>query len=427
MTQVFSDWNTSARNTSHFNDSKIPRNMSQEFVNLIFPTVNGSIGLNTAPDIFDWNASLGNTSQDFLDWNNSSQNTSQDVVDYSFVDYSYESYAVKLSSTHFYPLEKVIYGYLFFPAAVIVLVINSLMLLVFFKGKFFNPANVLISAIAITDILTCVTPTPLFFYFYSLGNAKEFTPFNMCMLYDLLCKKIPRTFHTVSVWLTVGLAVQRYIVVSFPLKAKLFCNMKFSAIWIFMAYLLAFMVHAIAFALHDYMPVIVSSALTANKKVEGCLVFTRVDFFEQRELILNAYNIINGVFVHLAPCFILVILDILLVLKLRNAEKWRKETSDRKDKNANAFMMNVIIVWIVAAFLIVETPIAVGYLFQVTYTSIVAPPYGAPMENLAKAVTIMNYLIVLTSISNTVVYCSLSKRFRTHLMQLFQIQSCCKK
>jgi len=54
---------------------------------------------------------------------------------------------------------------------------------------------------------------PSYLYFYAFGGYREWMSYSWCFAYNSLTEFIPAAFHTASIWLTVTLAVQRYIYV----------------------------------------------------------------------------------------------------------------------------------------------------------------------------------------------------------------------
>ncbi|ESN96288.1 hypothetical protein HELRODRAFT_163337 [Helobdella robusta] len=89
-----------------------------------------------------------------------------------------------------------------------------------------SPTNVLLVAIACSDMLTGSTPVPFYLHFYATNLHKDWLPYNWCATYQYLTEYLPTIFHTSTIWLTVALAAQRYIYVCHPVRAKLVCTIK---------------------------------------------------------------------------------------------------------------------------------------------------------------------------------------------------------
>lgn len=63
-------------------------------------------------------------------------------------------------------------------------------------------------------------PLPCYLHFIVGGEYKEWVPHYWCFLYFTLTDFMPTIFHTTSIWLTVLLAVQRYLHVCRSLETR---------------------------------------------------------------------------------------------------------------------------------------------------------------------------------------------------------------
>ena len=92
------------------------------------------------------------------------------------------------------------------------------------KKKSFNQV---LMAMALSDMMTLLFPAPWQFYLYTFGNHGEpMRPLAACYAYRMMIEVIPNLFHTASIWLTLALAVQRYIYVCHPPLARAWCTME---------------------------------------------------------------------------------------------------------------------------------------------------------------------------------------------------------
>ena len=90
-----------------------------------------------------------------------------------------------------------------------------------------TPTNLVLLAMAISDLLTLVFPAPWYFYMYTLENHSEILyPTSACYIYHCMIEVVPAIFHTASIWLTLLLAIQRYIYVCHITLARTWCTGK---------------------------------------------------------------------------------------------------------------------------------------------------------------------------------------------------------
>lgn len=90
-------------------------------------------------------------------------------------------------------------------------VTNLLICVVLLKKHMRTPANCLLVAMALADLLTGLSSLPCFIHFYTLGHFRDWVPYSWCTVYVTLVDYLPTTFHTASIWLTTALATQRYV------------------------------------------------------------------------------------------------------------------------------------------------------------------------------------------------------------------------
>ena len=109
-----------------------------------------------------------------------------------------------------------IYGYISPPVILLTLFTNSLICVVLLRRGMRTATNLLLAAMALSDMLTGLCPLPCFIYFYTLGANRDWVPYSWCAAYAILTDRLPTVFHTASIWLTVALAVHRYICVCKP-------------------------------------------------------------------------------------------------------------------------------------------------------------------------------------------------------------------
>ncbi|CAH8474122.1 unnamed protein product [Heterobilharzia americana] len=100
------------------------------------------------------------------------------------------------------------------------IITNCLTSVVLTHPKMRNSTNIILLGIAICDLLTVLLPLPVYLCFLTsnlfsenLTVFKGYTAFYLTTILPTVC-------HTSSIWLTVLLALQRFIYVQFPLKAN---------------------------------------------------------------------------------------------------------------------------------------------------------------------------------------------------------------
>jgi len=106
----------------------------------------------------------------------------------------------------------------------ITLITNSIICAVLLAPNMRSPTNILLVAIATSDALTGVWSLPVSVYLFWLGAYRDWLPHSWCFVYFCLTEHLPTVFHTASIWLTVGLAAQRYNFVCIPVSSRRLCR-----------------------------------------------------------------------------------------------------------------------------------------------------------------------------------------------------------
>lgn len=118
-----------------------------------------------------------------------------------------------------------LFGYIMPLLFITTLIANSLVIIVLSQKHMRTPTNIVLHAMAISDLLTMMFPAPWYFYVYTLGyHSKLLHPVTACYLFYCMMEVLPALFHTASIWLTLLLALQRYIYVCHPITARTWCT-----------------------------------------------------------------------------------------------------------------------------------------------------------------------------------------------------------
>lgn len=111
-------------------------------------------------------------------------------------------------------LDIPVYGFISPAIITFTAVTNSLVCVVLLRPNMRTATNVLLVAMALSDMLTGLWPMPFYVYLYTFGHAADFIPYTLCFVYRCLTEYLPIVCHTASIWLTVALAVHRYLIPS---------------------------------------------------------------------------------------------------------------------------------------------------------------------------------------------------------------------
>ena len=92
-----------------------------------------------------------------------------------------------------------------------------------------NPINVILTGIAVADCLLMVEYIPFTFHMYLLDekDRNEEEMFSLAWgIFLLFHTNFTIIIHTVSIWLTLSLAIWRFIMIKFSILAVSLCTIK---------------------------------------------------------------------------------------------------------------------------------------------------------------------------------------------------------
>lgn len=331
-----------------------------------------------------------------------------------------------LNVSNQYPLDLAVplYGYAMPALLVVTTVANTIIVAVLREPHMRSPTNAVLMAMAMSDMLTLVFPEPMFFYMYTLNNhAKPLFPPAACYAWSFLHEDIPNLFHTASIWLTVLLAVQRYVAVCHPSVALTWCTQRIVNKAIFAIFVFA--------TIHQAPRVFEIFYESTETEWEGECVWVCKEQYNAwvDKIGLNIYFPIYFWFrvllVHLAPCTVLVVLNLLLFRALKEAQQRRKkllkEKSSKKecrklrDNNCTTLML----ITVVSVVLVTEIPLAIITFLHILSNSGLSIFSEESYHALMYFFIISNSFIIFSYPINFAIYCGMSRQFRETFRDLF--------
>lgn len=302
------------------------------------------------------------------------------------------------------------------------LVTNIFVVLILLRRHMRSPTNAILAAMAISDTFTGVTPLPVFVHFFSLENYHDFVEYHWCYIYRYLGELIPTIFHTASIWLTVTLALQRYVYICHTAAARRFCTIQNVIFATFIIYMLAILSQITRFFDFEFTPFPMFSFDSPNSTLVTCIERTSPWVNQNENLYFNLYFWFRAIFIHLVPCTILVVINSVLIWTLRTAQQRRmqllkqnkkSESMKLKDSNCTTLML----VTVVGLFLLVELPLGIIMILHLVQNNFEIDIMSNETFKLLNLIS--NTFILLSYPLNFFIYCGMSRQFRETLMSMF--------
>ncbi|XP_053403531.1 sex peptide receptor-like [Mercenaria mercenaria] len=330
----------------------------------------------------------------FIADDSSAYNYDYENSTYYYYEY-YEDYYLEIYNFEIYAL-----GYVQ-PILILLTTLTNLFIVGFFltkknRGK---TTNLLFISIALSDTMTSITLLPNGFGVYAADRV--FLSRDWCNTYMILRFYVSPVFHTVSVWQTVVLCIQRYMCVCHPFISGRICTFwkTFASIGV---------MYCLATVMHVY-------HLVNNKLGHvRCRWQTEIPCKESCMYLWFCVTL-----QHLLPCIVLVILTVITIKELEKAQRRVSTMSHRRSvsRSARDKIITYTAAFIVLMFLIPELPhgiyrlVFLVFKHEGNYNGI--PPFH-------NHIIICVYEIVLTISfnANFWIYCFMMRDFRHKVLKL---------
>lgn len=269
------------------------------------------------------------------------------------------------------------------------------------KRRIRKASNLLFTSIALSDTMTGVVLLPNSFAIYA--PRKTLLSEEWCEAYMILRLLVCQVFHTVSVWQTLLLGIQRYVCVCHPFIFARVCTFSKTFLSIILMYIIAFLLHM------QYLFRPLSDPPYCRYAHEiPCNEFC-------------TYMWLKALFQNLMPCVMLVFLTSKTVWTLKGAHQIAStiiysRTASRTSKER---VLTTTTSLIVVCFLIPELPYGIYQVILVFHLNDIG---GLHLTQKLNHIVIAVYEIVLivSFHANFWIYCAMMYKFRRTLMNLFR-------
>ena len=309
-------------------------------------------------------------------------------------------------------LYRHVHGYLALATCAFGLATNLLSIAVLTRKTMASPTSAILAGLAIADIMVMVMylPFALHYYIQAFGDARHSYAW---AVFTLAFVHVTQVFHTVSIWLTVVLAVWRYIAIGHPSLNREWCSMKNTLISIVFVYVACPIICAPTYLTYS---ITTESAARQRYVVNFSPLSQRYDRFLEK---LNFW--VYSVHVKLLPCVILTIFSYCLITKLYKAKQRKTKLLMRSNAGAeklssaerHAVRTTRMLLAVLLLFLATEFPQGILSLLS----GILGKNFHDQCYN--KLGDLMDILALVNSSMNFIFYCSMSSQFRETFRSLF--------
>lgn len=238
-----------------------------------------------------------------------------------------------------------LHGYIALVICIVGSATNSINIAVLSRREMTSSTNSILTGLAVADLLVMLEYIP-----YALHMNIKIGPQVNKNTYAWACfvyfhSIFSQTFHTISIWLAVTLAVWRYVAIAFPQKNRTWCNKRNTFLAIVSAYVICpFLCLPIYFAMN-----IVQSELTPQNNSQFAedldLPNNRTVYvleMSKNQQLVTAIMWIYSVILKLVPSLALSILSTCLISKLTTTERRRQNLLKRSTVSPNEVSCKLI-------------------------------------------------------------------------------------
>lgn len=309
------------------------------------------------------------------------------------------------------------HGYLAVVVCVLGIIANILNIVVLTRKNMVSSTNCILTGLAVSDGLTMVAYLPFALRFYCLYGTEPSVERNTlgAIRFMLFYACFSVVVHTVSIWLTVTLAVFRYIFISHPRRGSVLCSLKRAKLAVFIVYVVTLIV-----CIPNFVTITVNGHPETVNNVTEYLWFVSFKLDTPTDTFVYNFNFwVQAILIKIVPCVGLTILSILLVKTMREADARRqnlrqavKKCEDDSSRDRKTNRTTRMLLTVVFLFLLTEFPQGILSLLNGLLPLFVEEVYG-PLGDLLDILALINNGI------NFILYCTMSKQFRDTFIEIF--------
>lgn len=284
---------------------------------------------------------------------------------------------------------------------------NFLNIIVLTRKNMVSSINAILTGLAVADMAMMLSYLP-YAYLNFIGDINDEERFSYpWAIFLLLQGHFMIMNHTVSIWLTVTVAIWRFIAINFPLKSVTLCSLTRAKFTIAATY-----VTCIVFCIPIYMSSTVSKIKGMDDEIFYKVCSSQIS--KSHDRLLRKFNFwLYSVFTKFVPCVALTVLSLGLIRAVKEANKLRQKMRNRSENDTSHDKTTKIILAVVLLFLLTQFPIGLlVFLSAILGTEF----YDNVYINFGETIDALG---LINSASNIIVYCAMNKKFRDTFSSLF--------
>ncbi|XP_062607947.1 N-arachidonyl glycine receptor-like [Saccostrea cucullata] len=297
----------------------------------------------------------------------------------------------------------------------LVVITNMFILILFFWRQWFGGVNVILIGMALSDMASVVLLLisylfALTLHIHSVDPQSEFQIHFLCITYKY-GTTLSITFNMTSIWLMMFLGIVKFILVRFPLKAKLYTTTRRLLLGTMAVYIITFLCNIPRFLTDNYD---ITAKLYPEELKKTDSFYCAIKSFknENFQMFLQRDDrLTRAICIHVIPVLVLVCTSTYFCYKLsRRRYDFRPTPASRRSVK--------IVTALTIVHLMSEIPFSVFFCLQY-YMVVTKQPINFIIENGPQLIFVLYVLRFLNYFSNFWVYILFNKKFRDICRSLF--------
>lgn len=309
---------------------------------------------------------------------------------------------------------SILYG-IISPVIILLTLINNVIAIIVFyiDPDEIDPTSVQSTSIAISNTLIGIFQLPIFVHFFSVQT--EHDSVQWCTAYRIIGYVFPFILHTLSKWQLIGLSLQRLLCYRFPYKAVVWYDVK---LMLKVTLIISFC--AIIFGFCRFFDFVINDQ-NSLRNISGtfspCEITYR--YGVNSAIYQKVYTWIISIFEHIVPCFLLLLVNILLIfsvraLYLRRAKLANNRINLMRARQRTKHEASTVV--LLTLVLLVEIPYSVVRVSHTTQYLLYNQPYTTGND-----IIVTHFLVLLSFPFYIYIFVFFNERFKLRLLNLFHL------
>ncbi|CAL1530099.1 unnamed protein product [Lymnaea stagnalis] len=320
-----------------------------------------------------------------------------------------------------------VHGYIAVAVCLFGVLSNSANIIVLTRKNMASSTNTLLLWLAVCDLLKMLDYLLFAIHFYVMEPGDPTGPAFPTRDYSWICfllfhASFSIVCHAISIWLTIALAIFRYIYICKPTSGVFYCSQERARFVVFIVVVLTTVICAPNYAVNTYGVAwknSTSSNLSTAANITAFRYYHPIPRTSNQAAKINQQinYWIQAILIKLLPCVMLTTLTLLLVAAMHKAyrkrlklkSQGRKAESDRTGEHNRITRM---LLAVVILFTLTELPQGILTLMNIfvnCFTEVVYDKLGDLVDIMALTNNSVNFIL----------YCTMSTQFRTTFASIF--------